>query len=168
MVITQYCSFLCLCFLTRRTKSKWLKRMSRPGQAGICHSEPSGMQRGVSTMQTQDCHFPSSVGRRWGHDFETSHIADTWRWLGHCVCTCVCVCVGRDRERRGKAFVSATWSCPRAPWVITEEQGIATPPLLIWNLLNAKVRTLRSPPPPLVSLCVQINDCLLLPPCFLI
>lgn len=32
---------------------------------------------------------------------------------------------GRDRKKR-KVFVSATWICPRALWVITEQHGSST------------------------------------------
>lgn len=39
---------------------------------------------------------------------------------------CACTCVFRQRERRGKAFLSATWICPRVLWVITEKQGNST------------------------------------------
>lgn len=42
----------------------------------------------------------------------------------HCDAVCVRVSRQGERERRGKAFVSATWICPRALWVITEKQQL--------------------------------------------
>lgn len=71
-------------------------------------------------------HSPSSVGRRRGHDFKTSHIADTWRYAGT-LCLYVCVCVGRERKKEGgRHSCQPHRFCPRALWVITERHGSST------------------------------------------
>lgn len=96
----------------------------------------------------QEGRLPSSAGISGGHDFKTSHAADTWCCAG----TPCGEQGGRDREER-KVFVSATWICPRALWVITEKHGSSSS--------TASSLEVKTPiPPPVVSLCLPINDCL--------
>lgn len=117
-------------------------------------------------MNGHQCCFLSSAGRLTGHNYKTSHIADTWRCAGTAFVH-VCVCRQKERERSRKAFVSSHIDLPQGSLGNYREAGVAPPTLRLWNLLNGKVQMLRSPPPPLQSLCVQINDCLLQLPCIL-
>lgn len=51
----------------------------------------------------------------------------------------VCVRVCKESKRRGKAFVSATWICPRALWVITEKQSSSTNSASLELIQNSSV-----------------------------
>lgn len=83
------------------------------------------------------------------------------------------VCRQAEPERRREAFVSATCICPRALWVITEEQGRTAPTLFLWKFVHSAIPLYKSPPPSpppphaalLLVLCVRINDCPLIPAC---
>lgn len=80
----------------------------------------------------------------WRPPMLQTHGATPW----HCV---------RRQERRGKAFVSATWIRPRALWVITEKQGSSTNSASLEQTQWLRVDTEISS-----SLCVLINERLFL------
>lgn len=71
-------------FSLQKKKKLWLKRMSKLQGAW------------------KECSFPSSEGIRRGHDFKTSHAADTWRCTGM-----LCVYMWKCRHRK-----EGRYSCP--------------------------------------------------------
>lgn len=108
----------------------------------------------------------SDVGRRRGRGSKTSHTADTWLWAGLlCMNARVCVWAGMEGGKKikesGDILVSRT-ELPQGP--LGNYREVAQPHQLFGSSSLVKFRSCRLRLP-LVSFCVQIIDCLHLPPC---